>query len=87
MTEAALTASNWQAQLRLQLRAGAERTRLVPLERYGPLSVQRPFYPEGECCHVYLLHPPGGVVGGDELDLQVELQPGVRGLFTAPALR
>jgi urease accessory protein len=84
MTEAALQAQNWAALLRLELRRVDDKTRLVPLERYGPLSVQRPFYPEGECCHVYLLHPPGGVVGGDRLDLQIELQAGARSLFTAP---
>lgn len=84
MTEAAIQAQNWQALLRLELRSGADRTRLIPLERYGPLSVQRPFYPEADCCHVYLLHPPGGVVGGDSLDLQVESKPGASGLFTAP---
>ncbi len=84
MAEAALQARNWAALLRLQMRPGGARTRLLPLERYGPLSVQRPFYPEGECCHVYLLHPPGGVVGGDSLDLRVGLQPAARALFTMP---
>jgi len=84
MAEAAAQTRNWAALLRLQLRAAGERTRLLPLQRYGPLSVQRPFYPEGDCCHVYLLHPPGGVVGGDSLDLEVGLQPGAKGLFTMP---
>ena len=84
MTETALATQNWAALLQLELRRGADRTRLVPLRRYGPLSVQRPFYPEPDCCHVYLLHPPGGVVGGDSLDLQITLQAGAQGLFTAP---
>jgi urease accessory protein len=84
MTEAALKAQNWEARLHLELRPGADRTRLVPLQRYGPMSVQRPFYPEGNCCHVYLLHPPGGVVGGDSLELQVASKPGTSSLFTAP---
>ena len=84
MPETAFKSESWAALLRLALRRGGDRTRLVPLQRYGPLSVQRPFYPEPECCHVYLLHPPGGVVGGDRLELQVELEPGTRGLFTAP---
>ncbi len=84
MTEAALKSQNWEALLRLELRRAADRTRLVPLERYGPLSVQRPFYPEPQCCHVYLLHPPGGVVGGDRLDLQLDLKTGAQGLFTMP---
>ena len=84
MPETALKPESWAALLRLALRRGGDRTRLVPLQRYGPLSVQRPFYPEPGCCHVYLLHPPGGVVGGDRLELEVDLEPDTRGLFTAP---
>ena len=83
MTAAALHTPNWEALLRLELR-GSERTRLVPLERYGPLSVQRPFYPEGKVCHVYLLHPPAGVVGGDRLTLQVSLLNRASALLTTP---
>ncbi len=84
MSQTAVATQNWAALLQLELRRCADRTRLVPLRRYGPLSVQRPFYPETDCCHVYLLHPPGGVVGGDSLELQIALQPGAQGLFTAP---
>ena len=84
MTEAAQAPANWAAMLRMSLRREANRTRLVPLERYGPLTVQRPFYPERECCHVYLIHPPGGVVGGDRLDLRVDLHGEAQGLFTMP---
>lgn len=75
---------NWQAYLELCLIAGQDKTRLQPLRRYGPLSVQRPFYPEQDVCHVYLLHPPGGVVGGDQLELRVDQQPASRALFTTP---
>ena len=75
---------NWEAYLELKLTPGQDKTRLVPLKRYGPLSVQRPFYPEKEVCHVYLLHPPGGVVGGDKLELQVDLEPQAKALFTTP---
>jgi len=75
---------NWQAYLELKLTAGQHKTGLVPIKRYGPLSVQRPFYPEQDVCHVYLLHPPGGVVGGDELELQVDLEPQAKALFTTP---
>ena len=51
----------------------------------GPLRVQRPFYPETDgTCHVYLLHPPGGVVGGDELEVKLDLQPRSRVLLTTP---
>lgn len=48
--------------------------------------MQRPFYPEGESvCHVAVLHPPGGVVGGDELRVDVSVDAGARALVTTPA--
>ena len=48
--------------------------------------VQRPFFPEGrQVCHVYVLHPPGGLVGGDELRLGIEVDAGGHALLTTPA--
>ena len=74
----------WQAGLRLGFRAGPRRTLLADRQRYGPLAVQAAFYPEGVICHVYLLHPPGGVVGGDRLDMEVTLGKGASTLLTTP---
>ncbi|WP_188610017.1 urease accessory protein UreD [Chelatococcus reniformis] len=52
----------------------------------GPLVVQKPFHPEKDgTCHVYLLHPPGGVAGGDRLDMRFHVAPGARALMTTPA--
>lgn len=48
--------------------------------------IQRAFHPERDgTCHLYVLHPPGGVVGGDRLELDVEVTPGARALVTTPA--
>ena len=39
--------------------------------------MQRPFYPEPDgICHTYVLHPPSGVVGGDQLKLSATVMPG-----------
>lgn len=48
--------------------------------------MQRPFYPEENgTAHVYILHPPGGVVGGDLLETRVEAGEGAQALVTTPA--
>jgi urease accessory protein len=76
----------WQA--RLALRFGPHDGRTVLRERVheGPLAVQRALYPEGpELCHVYLLHPPGGLVAGDALAIDVTVESGARALLTTPA--
>ena len=81
-----LLSAGWQAHLTLGFRRRGQRTILDQCVHQGPLQVQRPFYPEGETvCHVAILHPPGGVVGGDELRLEAQLDPGAHALLTTPA--
>ncbi len=76
---------SWKAKLELGFRQSGGRTILARRQHVGPLVVQRPFYPEGPICHVYLVHPPGGIVGGDAVSLQVEVEPEAHALLTTPA--
>ena len=75
----------WQAALRLRFSARAGSTFLSEREHLGPLRVQRPFYPETDVCHCYIVHPPGGVVGGDRLSIDVEVDSHASALLTTPA--
>ncbi len=74
----------WKAKLDLGFKQSAAKTVLASRSQSGPLTVQRPFYPEGDVCHLYLLHPPGGVVGGDELQINVKLEKAANVLITTP---
>jgi urease accessory protein len=79
-------ARRWEARLDLGFAVSGSRTALVRRAHSGPLQVQRPFYPEGRSgCHVYVLHPPGGLVGGDRLALDVTAERGAEVLLTTPA--
>lgn len=78
------TVKGWQASLALQFCHTPEKTLLHSARHVGPLTVQRPFYPEDDTCHLYLLHPPGGIVGGDELTIDVHLEARSHALITMP---
>ena len=58
----------WRAELSLDYSAAGGRT--VARHRHqGPLRVLQSLYPEGDgICQNVLVHPPGGLVGGDVLD-------------------
>lgn len=85
------TSRHWAASLTLGFCAQADGdagiTRMHQAHHYGPLRVQRPFYPEGRngCCHVYLLHPPGGLVSGDALHVDVTVAANAHALLTTPS--
>ncbi len=75
----------WIARLNLRYAPRDRCTRLMQRRHHGPLLVQRSFHPEGATCHSYVLHPPGGVVGGDQLTLDAHLEASAEVLITTPA--
>jgi urease accessory protein len=78
----------WQGSLALDYRRdevhGAART-VVHDRHDGPLRVLASLYPETPgICHNVLVHPPGGLVGGDRLDIAITLAPDAHALVTTP---
>jgi urease accessory protein len=88
LTSASATApagTGWRAALTLDYQRWGARTVLAARRHHGPLLVQRPLYPEGEAvCHTIVVHPPAGIVGGDELTLSVTMGAGAHVLLTTP---
>ncbi len=75
---------SWHARLELDYRLEAGRT-LARHSHTGPLRILQSLYPEGEqVCHNVLVHPPGGLVGGDTFDLQITASGTAHGLITTP---
>jgi len=75
----------WPATLELVFARCEGTTRIIDQRHRGPLRIQRPFHPEGgDVSHVYLLHPPAGIVGGDDIRIRVSLQQEAHALVTSP---
>ena len=73
------------ARLKLRFAAVDKVTRLVEREHIGPLLVQKPLYPEGsEICHTVIIHPPGGIVSGDQMEINTRIGPEAKVQITTP---
>lgn len=74
----------WQASLRLDYALEAGRS-VARFAHEGPLRILQSMHPEGGAvCHNVLVHPPGGLVGGDHLRVEVHVGAGSHGLVTTP---
>ncbi len=87
MSVTASTAQDrWLAELHLRFARKRMRTVLIENRHFGPLLVQKAIYPEGEqICHVVIVHPPGGIAGGDELTVEIDLEANTSAVVTTPA--
>lgn len=75
---------SWHANLQLDYRLESGRS-VARHQHSGPLRVLQSLYPEGDSvCHNVLVHPPGGLVGGDTLELRITAQGAAHGLITTP---
>ena len=78
-------ANGWHARLSLSVRVDDARRCLVHAAHIGPLRVLKTLYPEGSAiAHEVIVHPPGGIVGGDRLEIALDLQPHAHALITTP---
>lgn len=74
----------WHAQLQLHYRLEAQRT-VLHHQHNGPLRILKSLYPEGDAiCHNVIIHPPGGLVGGDVLDVSLQVEAGAHALVSTP---
>lgn len=85
MHRAAPPSSGWRARLALQFERSGARTTLRRRQHEGPLVVQKALYPEGdEVCQCVVVHPPGGIAGGDQLALEVDAEERTHVQLTTP---
>ncbi|MFZ1181367.1 MAG: urease accessory protein UreD [Herbaspirillum sp.] len=74
-----------QAWLKLGFADDAGTTRMITRSHCGPLRVQKPLYPEHPAvCHAIIVHPPGGILGGDQLSITAHVGDNAHALLTTP---
>ena len=85
-TAAAVDRAGWHARLALRFGHAGGRTTLARRDHVGPLVVQKAFHPEGDAvCQVVIVHPPGGIAGGDALEVCIAVDAKASAQVTQPA--
>jgi urease accessory protein len=78
----------WHASLNATVALRGGKSQLVAVKHSGPLRLQKALWPEGtqihNPVHLLMLHPPGGIAGGDSLEAHFEVQDDAHALITTP---
>ncbi|QGZ28583.1 urease accessory protein UreD [Stutzerimonas stutzeri] len=75
----------WHAELQLGYARLGDTTRPVLRRHSGPLRVQKHLYAEGPAvCQHIIVHPPGGIAGGDHLNIDVQVGSQAWAQLTSP---
>lgn len=81
----ALFTPSWHAELELGYARFGDSTRPVMRRHKGPLRVQKHLYAEGpQVCQHIIVHPPGGIAGGDRLDICANVGKDAWAQLTSP---
>ena len=81
----ALFTPSWHAELELAYGRFADCTRPVLRRHQGPLRVQKHLYAEGpQVCQHIIVHPPGGIAGGDQLNISASVGEQAWAQLTSP---
>jgi urease accessory protein len=81
----ALFTPSWHAELELGYARFGDSTRPVQRRHKGPLRVQKHLYAEGpEVCQHIIVHPPGGIAGGDRLEISIQVGTDAWAQLTSP---
>jgi urease accessory protein len=81
----ALFTPSWLAELELGYARIGDATRPVLRRHKGPLRVQKHLYAEGpEVCQHIIVHPPGGIAGGDRLSISARVESHAWAQITSP---
>lgn len=76
--------TGWKARLQLGFHRRGDQT-CSTYTHEGPLRVLQALYPEGPgVCHHVLVHPPGGLVGGDQIEIGLQVDAGAHAFVTTP---
>jgi urease accessory protein len=76
---------SWHAELELAYARFGDCTRPVQRRHLGPLRVQKHLYAEGpQVCQHIIVHPPGGIAGGDRLDISASVERDAWAQITSP---